>query len=94
MPRVFSGAWTNRVGVRTTRGARINVSRAATNGSGMKKGADFGPRPFLVYRVACTTYAKANPIWATNIMTYMWVQEGWFSLRESSSGRRTMRYAT
>ncbi len=36
-------------------------------------------------------YASANPICATNIITYMWVQEGWFSVRARSSGRRTMR---
>jgi hypothetical protein len=36
-------------------------------------------------------YARAKPIWAANIITYMWVHEGWFSVRARSSGRRTMR---
>lgn len=36
----------------------------------------------------------AKPTCATNIITYMWVQDGWFSVRARSSGRRTMSHTT
>lgn len=42
-------------------------------------------------RPAQNTYDSAKPIWATIIIRYMWVQEGWFSVAASSSGRRTSR---
>src|SRR6478672_7658018 len=36
-------------------------------------------------------YAMAKPIWATNIIRYMWAQDTWFASTASSSGRRSIR---